>query len=72
MTDEWAPKTRDDWVGMFGEGYKKALSELRSEQEEADAKKAADETAQNNDKGGTSGDRGSPARKSFADRLLGK
>ena len=73
--EEWAPKTRDDWVGMFADGVKNALSLDRSEQEELAAKAAAEEAKNNegssgDDTGGEGGN-GDKPRKSFAERILG-
>lgn len=64
-TEEWAPKTREDWVGLFGDGFKTALTTIRSEKEEEDAKN------QNNNNGKDSDDDSKPAKRSFADKLLG-
>jgi hypothetical protein len=72
---EWTPKTREDWVGMFADGVKNALSTDRSEQEELAAKTAAEEAAKSADASGdaTGGEGGSgdKPRKSLAERLLG-
>jgi hypothetical protein len=72
---EWMPKTRDDWTGIFADGYKKAKSDLRSEEEEAAAKAKENENTADTDqdgKGGGSGNGGSGSkRKSVAERLLG-
>jgi Sec-independent protein translocase protein TatA len=69
--DEWTPKTRDDWTGIFKDAFKNANNEMRSEQEEEAAKKAASEAAQSDDKSGKGGNGDAPKRKSFGERLLG-
>lgn len=71
--DDFSPKTRDDWVSLFSDGFKKANYDLQSEREEAEAKKAADEAAQSNDATGKGGGSDTPKRtkRSFGERLLG-
>lgn len=72
---EWSPKTRDDWVGLFSDGHKKAAKDLQSEREEEEAKRAESEKASSDDKDGKGGSgddsAGKGKRKSFAERLLG-
>lgn len=73
--DSWAPKTREDWQGLFKDSFKGAQTELQSEREEAEAKAAADAAASGGDKTGKGGNgdagNGGTQRKSFAERLLG-
>ncbi len=75
--EEWTPKSREDWVGLFADGNKKAHADIRSETEEAAAKAAAEAAAGStdktgkDDKGGSGDNGGGPKRKSFAERLLG-
>lgn len=72
MTDEWIPKTRDDWVGIFSDGTKKAAADLRSEREEAEAKAKESDTSADKDKTKeTGGDNSTRKGKSFAERVLG-
>lgn len=68
MADEWAPKTRDDWVGLFADGVKNAITGIRSEDEEREAKRKAEEDKTGGNNGGNN-DNGKS--RSFADRLLG-
>jgi hypothetical protein len=77
MTDPiWEPKTREDWTGLFKDAFKGANTELRSEQEEEEAKRLAAEAANapSNDKDGKggNGDPGTGKKRGFADRLLGR
>jgi hypothetical protein len=70
---EWAPKTRDDWKGLFSDAFETAQANLVSKREEAEAKAAAEAASQQEDKtGGKGGDSdGGTKRKSFGERLLG-
>jgi hypothetical protein len=73
---EWSPKTRDDWTGLFSDAFESAQERLTSKREEAEAKAAADAAASSADqtgKGGGSDANGGKGdkRKSFAERLLG-
>ena len=74
-TGEWAPKTRDDWTGLFKDAFTGAQKQLQSEKEEEEAKRAAAEAASSTDKTGESGagdaNSGAKTKRSFADRLLG-
>lgn len=70
-SEDWAPKTRDDWTSLFTDSFKNAQNQLQSEREEAEAKKAADAAAQSDDKTGKGGNGDTPKRKSFSERLLG-
>jgi hypothetical protein len=70
-TDEWAPKTRDDWKSLFSDAFETAQENQRSKREEAEAKAAADAAAQGADKTGKGGEGDGSKRKSFAERLLG-
>lgn len=73
--DEWSPKTREDWTGLFTEAFKGALSQDRSEREEAEAKNAATDAKNENTSGdnqtGEGGNGDASKRTTFADRLLG-
>lgn len=72
--EEWMPKTRDDWVGIFADGTKTAHKDIQSEAEEAAAKAKVSEEAQSDDKtgkGGSGDDSAGKKRKSVAERLLG-
>lgn len=72
--DEWAPKTRDEWKGLFSDAFLDANARQRSADEEEAAKRAADEAASSNDKTGKGGDsdaNGGKKRRTFAERLLG-
>lgn len=74
---EWSPKTREDWTGLFSDAFKSAQDKLTSEREEREAKAAADAAASGGDKTGEggNGDAGNGGtggkKRSFADRLLG-
>lgn len=64
---DWAPKTRDDWVGLFADGMKTGLQGFTSEREEAEAKNGGKE---NDGKEGDKKD-DEPRSRSLADRILG-
>jgi hypothetical protein len=74
--EEWAPKTRDDWTGLFKDAFLGAMESDRSKQEEIAAKTAAEEAAKategssGDDAIGEGGNGGAPKR-GFAERLLG-
>jgi len=68
---EWSPKSREEWTGIFADAFESAQERLRSKREEEEAKKAADATAQSTDQTGKGGNGDTGKRKSFAERLLG-
>ena len=72
--DEWTPKTRDDWKGLFADSFLDANARQRAADDEAEAKRVADEKASSDDKtgkGGNGDDDGGKKRRTFAERLLG-
>jgi hypothetical protein len=69
--EEWSPKSREDWTGLFSDAFETAQDRLRSKREEEEAKKAADDAASSTDATGKGGNGDAPKRKSFAERLLG-
>lgn len=68
-SENWTPKTRDDWKGLFTDAFKEGLGGLLSEREEKDAKDQNDKDS--GDKEGADKDGKSGSGKSFAERLLG-
>lgn len=66
-SEEWTPKTREDWVNLFADGQLKAHS-VR-EEAEAKAKAAEAEAAAKTGKG--DGDNTGDAKPSFRERILG-
>lgn len=71
--DEWTPKTREDWKGLFSDAFLDANGRQRSADAEEEAKRQADEKAQSEDKTGKggNGDSGTGKKRTFAERLLG-
>lgn len=67
--ENWSPKTRDDWKGLFTDAFKDGMSGLLSDREEKEAKGESEKGSEKegNDKDGKS----NGASKSFAERLLG-
>lgn len=72
--EEWTPKSRDDWKGLFSDAFLDANAKQRSADAEEEAKRAADEKAHSDDKTGKGGDSDAGTgkkRRTFAERLLG-
>lgn len=67
MADDWSPKSREDWVGLFADGVTAAFS--KRDEEQAKAQAAAAEEAAKAAKG--DGDKTESDKPSFRERLLG-
>jgi hypothetical protein len=65
MAEDWSPKTREDWQGLFSDAFKSGVKSYVSEREEEEAKSQGDK-----DKEKEVDDDAKP-RKSFGERLLG-
>lgn len=63
---EWVPKTREDWVGIFADGIAAERAAHEETVSKANAAKDAANAAKDGDKTGDNG-----AKPSFAERLLG-
>lgn len=68
--EEWSPKTRDDWKGLFKDSFGEALGEVISTREEKESKSGNDDGGK---EGGSGGDDtgGKPKRRGLGEILLG-
>jgi hypothetical protein len=66
--EEWSPKTRDDWKGLFTESFSDALAGTLSSKEEKESKSGGGADGGGDDDSDASKRSNS---KSFGERLLG-
>jgi hypothetical protein len=73
MADDWAPKTREEYVALQAESFKTGLAGFLSDREEAEAKagKEGDEDKTGKEDKEGKGGGGNGGGKSAIDRLLG-